>query len=145
MATPLASPTLALLYLEQGHLQKARGVIDALLKLDPYHGPALALRERLGYRPRGQLRITLDRGSLCLRWSGIHRTPSPFLAIVASPREGARSTAPQGPDIIPLPGGVSGVYRIPCPAAPGSAVAAIGSPEDPERFIPRVISEPFDW
>lgn len=54
---PLASPTLAQLYLGQGKLDRAREVLDELLEDDPYAGAALALRHRLAHRERGALSI----------------------------------------------------------------------------------------
>ena len=44
---PLASPTLAHLYVEQGHYTKAKAVLDTVIADDPCQGQALALRERL--------------------------------------------------------------------------------------------------
>ncbi|GEM_PF-1806758 len=44
---PLASPTLAQLYVAQGHFGKARRVLASLLASDPFNGPALALQQRL--------------------------------------------------------------------------------------------------
>ncbi len=44
---PLASPTLAALYLRQGHLQRAGSVVESLLEKNPEDGVALALSHRI--------------------------------------------------------------------------------------------------
>ena len=50
---PLASPTLAALYVQQGHLERARGVVDLLLTRYPDDPTALALARRIRWlRPR---------------------------------------------------------------------------------------------
>ena len=43
----LVSPTLAQLYMAQGHRTRARETVEALLAEDPSQGVALVLRERL--------------------------------------------------------------------------------------------------
>ena len=77
---PLASPTLAQLYLAQGHLGKARRVLRTLLQREPHHGQALALLDRLQLHATASLQIDecddrdADRGQddvqprLTVRW-----------------------------------------------------------------------------
>jgi hypothetical protein len=44
---PVATLTLAEIYVAQGHLDRARAVLDEVLKSEPDHAAALSLRERL--------------------------------------------------------------------------------------------------
>ena len=55
MSQVLNSPTLALLYLAQGHPGRARGTIVEVLAADPDNGHALALQARLRERPPAEL------------------------------------------------------------------------------------------
>jgi len=65
---PLASPTLAQLYLGQGRLDRAREVLEALLRDDPYAGAALALHRRLATRERGTLTVRGGAQGLVVRY-----------------------------------------------------------------------------
>ncbi len=70
----LASPTLALLYLAQGHAGRARATLDEVLADDPHNGMALALRERLDLGPAPSVHAQLEPGEgvggvLVLSWS----------------------------------------------------------------------------
>lgn len=51
----LASPTLAQLYLEQGHPDRARDTCEAILVRSPFNGFALAMLERLREEPEARL------------------------------------------------------------------------------------------
>ncbi|MEZ4385876.1 MAG: tetratricopeptide repeat protein [Nannocystaceae bacterium] len=72
----LASPTMAQIYMRQGHYHRARETLDAVLQSDPTAGAALVLRERLdlldGPTIRGRA-VPSDAkhgGALELRWTG---------------------------------------------------------------------------
>ncbi|MCH9682673.1 MAG: tetratricopeptide repeat protein, partial [Deltaproteobacteria bacterium] len=67
---PIASATLARLYLSQGHWVRARAILDEVLERTPFDGDALAMRARFD-RPRPRLSVTHDGEGLCLRWQGV--------------------------------------------------------------------------
>lgn len=75
MTEALASPTLALLYLAQGHRSRARATLDEVLAADPFNGHALALVPRVRALPPVRLGAQLvaesptgSGASLELRW-----------------------------------------------------------------------------
>ena len=58
--SPVATVTLAEIYLAQGHRERALGVIDEVLRAEPDHAAAIALRRRLagtGDAPRAPERV----------------------------------------------------------------------------------------
>lgn len=79
MTEPIASPTLALLYLAQGHRARAQATVNEVLALEPFNGYALALRERMHEAPKVELSarfvpraaavIDIGAGELELRWA----------------------------------------------------------------------------
>lgn len=79
MTEPLASATLALLYLAQGHRARAQATLREVLCAEPSNGYALALQARMQPRPHAQLHarfvaasttgIDIGAGELELHWS----------------------------------------------------------------------------
>lgn len=65
-ADPIASATLARLYLTQGHASRAQAILAEVIERDPYDGDALALRSRLHPRPP-RLSATVEDEMLSLR------------------------------------------------------------------------------
>jgi hypothetical protein len=75
----LASATLAQLYLEQGHTERALAICRELLERDPCNGHALVLERRMRVQPRASLDVRfvsssaagvdLGVGQLELKWS----------------------------------------------------------------------------
>jgi hypothetical protein len=75
----LASPTLAQLYLEQGHTERALAICREVLERDPCNGHALVLVRRMRVQPRARLYarfvsssaagVDLGLGQLELEWS----------------------------------------------------------------------------
>ena len=64
----LASPTMAQIFMRQGHWRRARETLDALLAERPFAGPALALRERLAVVEAPTLHAHLDGNEALARW-----------------------------------------------------------------------------
>ncbi len=66
----LASPTMAQIYMRQGHFHRARETLDAVLRNDPTSGAAHVLRERLALLDGATVsgRISGDTGHIDLRW-----------------------------------------------------------------------------
>jgi hypothetical protein len=65
---PLASATLAQLYISQGHAGRARRVIDQILSEEAHHGAALALRKRLEMHGHTALSVELEPSCVRVRW-----------------------------------------------------------------------------
>lgn len=64
----LASPTMAQIFMHQGHLQRARETIDAVLEGDPEAGAALVIRERLRALDGPAIQARSDGRVLEVRW-----------------------------------------------------------------------------
>ncbi len=67
----LASPTMAQIYMRQGHFHRARETLDAVLQADPHAGAARVLLERLAILdgPTVSGRIGKEGAQLDLRWT----------------------------------------------------------------------------
>jgi hypothetical protein len=72
---PIASPTLALLYLAQGHFGRAHGIVEQLLARDPTDGQALVLARRLAARGSAHISCEARADRLTLAWQGAPATP----------------------------------------------------------------------
>lgn len=80
---PLASLTLARLYLGQGHFAKAKDVLDECLRRDPFDGAALTLRGRLATRSEAALVLGESEGRLHARWSAVPSEPEHHVVVMA--------------------------------------------------------------
>jgi len=78
---PLATPTLARLYLEQGHFDRARAILRAALARNPYDGVARVLVARLAPIPAAGLRAAGDRAHLEVRWHRVERPHTAFVTV----------------------------------------------------------------
>jgi hypothetical protein len=92
---PIVSPTLAQLYIAQGHVARARETIDQILAADPELGEALVLRDRLDANAQARLELEIDR-EVVLRWSVPTRIwealeGRPSLVLCAQAAEGDRA------------------------------------------------------
>ena len=72
---PIASPTLALLYLAQGHFGRARAIVEQLLARDPTDGQALVLARRLAARGSAQVECEIRDEQVAFNWRGVETTP----------------------------------------------------------------------
>lgn len=137
-ADPLASATLAALYVSQGHRTRAERVLDEVLQRDPFDGHALHLRDRLRVPSRAVLSIAVDELEMQLQWQG----------------------APPGMHAVVLVVSVSGTMRRrvtsrPCndafgrwtlrhPWPRGTAIACLGRVTD-EGFVTVATARPVSW
>ncbi|MEZ4448885.1 MAG: hypothetical protein R3B09_05330 [Nannocystaceae bacterium] len=64
----LASPTMAQIFMHQGHLREARETIDAVLEGDPDAGAALVIRDRLRALDGPAIQARSDGRVLEVRW-----------------------------------------------------------------------------
>jgi hypothetical protein len=137
---PIASATLARLYMAQGHWSRARAILDEVLARTPFDGDALALIARL--RPgRPRLAATAEDEGLCLRWQGVLEPERHHVVVSMWGGEGVppRQWVTSRPCT-----GAFGRHHLPRPWPRGVLVAVLGCVED-GGFSPRVVAEPFGW
>lgn len=78
---PIASATLAQLYVAQGHRRKALQTLAMVLRRDPTDGHALHLTERLRVETEASLKLTFEDG-LELAWQGAPRSSHAILLCI---------------------------------------------------------------
>lgn len=152
MTEALASPTLAQLYLAQGHPGRARTTLDEVLTDDPYNGMALALRERLRLHPHAEVQARFDPGSgfggaIELSWSVPERLPwlrsearlELVFAIARLRDESALRFSSR------ICRSARGSERIPAPLGPASAALALVVHERGGALRFLAVAEPLSW
>lgn len=85
---PIASPTLALLYLAQGHFGRARTIVAQLLERDPTDGQALVLARRLAARGNARIGCDIEPQHIVLTWQGVEVEPDTHVVWVLTARDG---------------------------------------------------------
>lgn len=141
---PLASPTLAQLYLEQGHVDRARAVLDEVLARDPYDGTALVLRERLRALRTGRLTCQRGEGQIEIRWRGIPTEGHAELRLLLAHRSGHDGRV-RTREVSHMCNGAVGEHRVLAPGASGACAAAIGIPDAEGGFAPLAVADPLQW
>jgi hypothetical protein len=154
MTEPLASPTLALLYLAQGHRARARTTLREVLEAEPTNGYALALHLRMQAPPHARLDarfvassaagIDIGAGELELDWSipeqlvaADHRLDV-VVAFATRDRSSLRFTS------IPCLEQTA-ARRIPAPLGPASAAVALLASKPGGRPLLLAVAEPRSW
>lgn len=137
---PIASATLARLYMAQGHWVRARAILDEVLARVPFDGDALALLARL--RPvRPRLSATIEDDGIGLRWQGVSEPERLHVVVVmwggevVPPRQWVTSRPCTG---------AFGRHHLPRPWPRGMLVAALGCVDD-GGFAPHVVADPLGW
>lgn len=134
MTEPIASPTLALLYLAQGHRSRARATLREVLAAEPTNGYALVLQQRMQTRPQARVEarfvassatgIDLGVGELELDWTiPAELAPSDHrldvvVAFATRDRASLRFTSVACSEL-------AGCERMPAPLGPASAAVAL--------------------
>lgn len=137
---PIASATLARLYMTQGHWVRARSILDDVLTRAPFDGDALALRSRFE-PPRPRLAATLEDGQLSLRWQGVTDPHGCHLVLCML---GGRGPVPR-PRVTSRPcTGAFGRHLMPTPWARGVLVSSLGR-IDRLGYAPLAVAEPMSW
>jgi hypothetical protein len=137
---PIASATLARLYMAQGHWVRARAILDEVLARTPFDGDALALRMRL-YAARPRLAATVEGDGLCLRWQGVIEPERHHVVMAMWGGEGM----PPHQWVTSRPcTSAFGRHHLPRPWPRGVLVAALGR-VDHGGFAPQVVAEPLGW
>jgi len=138
----IASPTLARLYMSQGHWSRARGMLESLVERDRYAGDALALLNRLGPQA-GRLTVARDKEGLRLRWHAVATDPVVYLVAVTTfgtnatqPRVGVTSVCCDAP---------FGELRFGLPSAHGTVAASIGRVVSGRGYVPLVVASALTW
>jgi hypothetical protein len=140
---PLASPTLAQLYVTQGHYDRAARVLDAVLSGDPENGHALALRKRLALRRRGEVVIERAKDELSVRYR-FDGSPSDAHVVVGLWRaQGGRAAAE--PLVSQACPAREGQLSFLVPAGPGSASACLARLDSDGRLEVVAVAEPLTW
>jgi hypothetical protein len=141
-ADPIASPTLALLYLSQGHLGTARTIVGQLLERDPFDGQALVLARRLAARGSAHIECTVHDEHLALQWQGVVVGPDTHVIWVlttpdpATPRVLVSSTrCDQG----------FGSIERPRPSPHGSVSCCIARIDPSDGFVPLAVGAACSW
>lgn len=135
---PIASATLAQLYIAQGHHQQALKVLAEVLGRSPLDGAALHLRSRLGdARPRIQLSV--DREGIMLKWQGADPTLHALIACYGSGRGRARSFVTSA-----TCRGSFGEHAWERPWSEGTVVACLGR-VDERGFWAVSTTRPVSW
>ena len=144
---PIATPTLARLYLGQGHSDRARAVIDDCLARDPSDGHALVLRDRLAARSEASVTIVHTGDALRLAWNAVEDPARAQIVLVAITQSGAPIatwvTSTRCATAI-------GQWEIALPFPRGSACACIGRVEPADRrstrgFAVLTVARPLSW
>ncbi len=138
---PLATPTLARLYMGQGHFDRARTVLDACLRRDPFDGHALALVRRMHARSDATLAVTILRDRLTLRWTALGDADDCHVVIVASTQTGTTAatwvTSARARTAF-------GAWECTLPFPRGSVSACIGGVDRRGWFV-RAVARPLSW
>lgn len=141
----LASPTLALLYIAQGHVKRAKAIVEAILEQDPRHGPALAMRERLAPRPVVSARVDPATGEIEVTWQATRRPGFPSLlhVIMATWSDDDCAAAVRVSSV--RCDASRGSTRV-SPGLPAGAMSVcLGGLDDARRFVPIAVAEPVVW
>ncbi|MBV1860734.1 MAG: hypothetical protein KUG77_20130 [Nannocystaceae bacterium] len=138
---PIASTTIARLYLAQGHRRKAGRMLDALINSNPADGSALHLRERLDRTEMPTLTAAVDDTHLEITWEGVREAPRRHVVVVSYlgaatlPRIQATSVACEE---------AAGECTFARPKEPGSAAVCIGF-IGPGGFVAEAVTSPLVW
>lgn len=86
---PLATPTLARLYMGQGYFDRSRATLESCLRRDPFDGHALALVRRLQARTDATLGVVVVRDRAQLKWTAVADAEACSVVLVAITQSGA--------------------------------------------------------
>jgi len=137
---PIASSTLAHLYLAQGHREKANVVLDAVLLRNPADGHALHLRERLQATADCEISLSFAAGELRARWTRAEAPQSVVLAAWTLDEEGLQRFVTSQPVTTP-----SGVVAFRKPFRRGHACVCLGRAVPGRGFVATCVGEPLVW
>ncbi len=143
----LASPTMAQIYMRQGHFHRARETLDAVLQSDPTSGAAHVLRERLALLDGATVsgRIGGDSRHLELRWKAAP-TGTHVLIVLFRGRDVYVTSRPckvaDGRWRLALD---SSARDHASTAEPGAAAISLVRPGEHGMATPIAVAEPLRW
>jgi hypothetical protein len=124
---PLATGTLANLYLAQGHTERALDIAAQRLRDDPLDGAALAIRARVSAVRTATLELESIPGAVVVRWAVSTGAPPPAeLHLVLATVRAARRPSPHFSSLrCAGPRGEAEVALNPGPASGAVALATL--------------------
>jgi hypothetical protein len=154
MTEPIASATLALLYLAQGHRSRARATLDEVLEREPDNGYALALAARMRSRPSPTLSarfvassaagIDIGAGELELSWTIPRELDLPGQRLYVVVGVAIRARPSLHYSSVPCLDRVA-TQRIPAPLGPASAAVALVASKPGAAIEILALAEPPSW
>ncbi len=138
---PIASTTIARLYLAQGHRRKAARMLSALLEREPGDGAALHLQQRLERTASPTLTASVDDAVLEVSWESVRSDPARHVVVVSYLGVG---TLPKVQVTSVACEDASGACTFARPRAPGSAVVCLGF-VGPDGFVAEAVTSPLLW
>lgn len=139
---PIASSTLAHLYVAQGHLRKAKSVLSEVLERSPDDGHARVLLRRIAARSEASLTATADDEGIEFSWQGLPSTRGMMLVTVWVVDEG-RATTPRV-ESTPCTR-TAGRWRSARSSDSGALAGCIGRVVAGRGFVPVATCEPVCW
>lgn len=138
---PLATPTLARLYLAQGHFDRARAVLDACLRRDPADGHALALVRRLQARCDAALNLAIVGDRVTAQWTAVPDIARCHVVLVACTQTGATAATWVTSS---RPRAAFGTWECALPFARGTVSACVCGTDAGGWFV-RAVARPVSW
>ena len=140
---PLASATLAQLYVAQGHDARARRVLASVLESDPLNGHALALKKRLAAASNATLRIEKRAASLRLHFATKDGSVPDEVRVASWRLVDGRPHA--SPAATLACADQRGKLDLPIPEGPGSASACLVRRGTGDEPVIIAVAEPQSW
>ena len=138
---PIASTTIARLYLAQEHRRKAARMLETLIERDPADGSALHLRERLHRTETPTLTAAVDETHLEVTWEGVRDAPARHVVVISYLGEG---TLPRVQVTSVACEEAMGECTFARPREPGSAAVCLGF-MGPGGFVAEAVTSPLVW
>lgn len=138
----IASPTLAHLYIAQGHSRRAREILDDVLRRNPKDGHAIHLRQRLDIVETGEITVQLKGGRLRASWKRA-RSPEGCAVVLYALRlaaDGLHTWVTSQPISAGL-----GTLEFPVPFPRGAATVSLGRLVRGTGFVPECVGDPLVW
>jgi hypothetical protein len=141
-ADPIASPTLALLYLSQGHLGTARTIVGQLLQRDPFDGQALVLARRLAARGSAHIECEVTAEHIAISWQGVEVGPQTHVIwVLTTPDGGTPRVRVTSARCVQ---GFGSIER-PRPGSHGSVCCCIARIDPSDGFVPLTVGVARSW
>ncbi|MGH1347003.1 MAG: hypothetical protein ACRBN8_35890 [Nannocystales bacterium] len=138
---PIASTTIARLYLAQGHRRKAARMLETLIARDSGDGSALHLRERLERTEMPTLTAAVDENLLEVTWEGVRDAPRRHVVVVSYLGE---ASLPRVQVTSVTCEEATGECTFARPREPGSAAICIGFVSS-DGFVAEAVTSPLVW